>query len=91
MTSGFKSHTKRFNEGTIASEPGPGAYVPRSSLIKPVPVFAKPSSRVEAIPSRSPSPPSIPTRSQSHGYEVTKGGSIRPQPPAIPGYSGGCW
>lgn len=84
VTSGFKSRSKRFDD--FKEDPGPGPYVPKSSLVHPVPVFPQPA-RPEVIPVRPAVPPSIPAKSQAHGYEITPDG-VRPQPPVIPGYSG---
>jgi hypothetical protein len=64
-----------------------GNYVPISTIVQPIPVFAKRSNPM-VIAARSVSPPSIPVKSQSHGYEVSSAGDIKLQPPAIPGYSG---
>lgn len=87
VTSGFKSGTKRFVDHSKPEDAGPGCYVPKSTIVHPVPVFPRPS-RSGIVPMRPPSPPSIPARVQSHGYEVLPTGEVKPQPPAIPGYSG---
>jgi hypothetical protein len=54
------------------------------------PQFAKSSNNhLDLIPKRGSSdPPSIPAKFQSHGYEVNNDGTVKLQPPAIPGYSG---
>lgn len=86
VTSGFKSATRRFTDQS-KDDPGPGPYVPKSTLIQPVAVYSRPN-RTEVLAPRPAEPPSIPARSQSHGYEVGPAGNVRPQAPAIPGYSG---
>jgi hypothetical protein len=62
----------------------------KSTIGTAKPQFAKPAIQniLELIPQRSSSPPSIPAKTQSNGYEVLSDGRVKPQPPAIPGYTG---
>lgn len=87
----FKSSSKRFDENkNSAQEPGPGDYQLQSSLTKPR--SSRPRQHVnkslELIQSRPLSPPSIPARNQSYGYELQPGGQLSLQKPLIPGFSG---
>lgn len=89
MTSSFRSGARRFTPHEPSSEPGPCAYVLGSTLGKKINRYApKNTIPYDLIPKRSGSPPSIPARNQSHGYEVKPDGAVVAQPPAIPGYSG---
>jgi hypothetical protein len=92
VTSVFKSSARRFTPHQNSSEanvPGPAQYTLGSTLGKKMKNFSKKrTSALDFMPPRAQSPPSIPTKDQSHGYEVTPQGSVIPQPPIIPSYTG---
>eukprot|EP00599_Poterioochromonas_sp_BG-1_P000781 CAMPEP_0173144032 /NCGR_PEP_ID=MMETSP1105-20130129/7004_1 /TAXON_ID=2985 /ORGANISM="Ochromonas sp., Strain BG-1" /LENGTH=583 /DNA_ID=CAMNT_0014057661 /DNA_START=101 /DNA_END=1852 /DNA_ORIENTATION=- len=89
VTSVFKSSIKRFEGKRSDNDRGPGDYALQSSFDQKKPQFARPASNpIALIPPRAASPPSIPAKAQSHGYEVLNNGHVKPQGPSIPGYSG---
>lgn len=88
VTSVFKSGAKRFVEKD-QGEGGPSHYSIESTIGKKIKQFPKKSSNpFDILPKRAASPPSIPTKSQAHGYEVRPDGAVTLQAPAVPGFTG---
>jgi hypothetical protein len=89
VTSVFKSSARRFVNESGGDEPGPAQYALESTVGKKIKHFPKKQNKsFDIIPDRAPVAPSIPTRSQGHGYEVRPDGIVAPQAPAVPGFTG---
>ena len=94
----FKSATKRMGAGKAAKDaraPGPGTYSVASSIGRggaaASSAFAAPVAASAPPPVawlRVPTAPSVPTHSQSYGYEETPTGELVLQPPPVSGYTG---
>lgn len=84
----FASRTNRFEPSRSAETPGPGHYSVASAKPprKKRPPTAPKQEGVQFV--RVFQPPSIPSVSQSYGYEETKEGDLVPQRPPVRGFSG---